>query len=594
MAVEVNPQYQTDSILISTDATANADDSKLYAAQSFASALASAESASESEASSVVSLESMNTAISKASIATTKASEANASANNADTYASNALTSANNSASSSSSSSTYATNSYNSSVASASSASSASTSASNASASATTATTKAGEASTSASNALSYKNTTSGYMTTTEGYKNTTSGYMTTTSGYMTTTEGYKNAASTSASNASTSEANALTYKNTATTQAGIATTQASNALTSANNADTSEANALTYSNNALASANAADVSEANALTYAGNALTSANNAASSLSTFNGKYVSSATEPSSPTEGMLWYDTVNNLMKVYGDSGWANAGSSVNGTSSRNTYTATAGQTTFSSTYDAGYVDVYRNGLKLSTSDFTATNGTTVVLNNACSLNDVVDIVAYGTFELADAYTKNDTDVLLNAKVSKVSSTDNAIVRFDGTTGQVQNSGVTIDDSGDLNLYKNAPSTTNIIFENTYAGATTKSRLGAWVDGARLSQNYYYSGSHVKDDLTKGSSNINVATGYITLDTGVAGANPSEKMRIDSSGNVGIGTSPSEKLHVKGKLLIERADNTADKAYITTNLGILDIHSQDGGTSTGAIRFVRG
>lgn len=36
------------------------------------------------------------------------------------------------------------------------------------------------------------------------------------------------------------------------------------------------------------------------------------------------------------------------------------------------------------------------------------------------------------------------------AKVPKVTSTDNAIVRFDGTTGDVQNSSVTINDSGNL------------------------------------------------------------------------------------------------------------------------------------------------
>lgn len=38
----------------------------------------------------------------------------------------------------------------------------------------------------------------------------------------------------------------------------------------------------------------------------------------------------------------------------------------------------------------------------------------------------------------------------LNKVVEKVTSTDNAIVRFDGTTGEVQNSGVIIDDSGTI------------------------------------------------------------------------------------------------------------------------------------------------
>ena len=54
-------------------------------------------------------------------------------------------------------------------------------------------------------------------------------------------------------------------------------------------------------------------------------------------------------------------------------------------------FTATAGQTSFSpASYTAGYIDVYRNGVKLGTADYTATNGTSVVLNNACALGDYV------------------------------------------------------------------------------------------------------------------------------------------------------------------------------------------------------------
>ena len=48
-----------------------------------------------------------------------------------------------------------------------------------------------------------------------------------------------------------------------------------------------------------------------------------------------------------------------------------------------------------------------------------------------------------------DTYSKTETD---NLKVAKVSSTDNAIVRFDGTSGAVQNSSVVIDDSGNVGI----------------------------------------------------------------------------------------------------------------------------------------------
>lgn len=58
--------------------------------------------------------------------------------------------------------------------------------------------------------------------------------------------------------------------------------------------------------------------------------------------------------------------------------------------------TATAGQTSFTiPSYTVGYVDVFRNGVRLAAADFTATTGTTVVLNNACTAGDTVTTVSF-------------------------------------------------------------------------------------------------------------------------------------------------------------------------------------------------------
>jgi len=54
-------------------------------------------------------------------------------------------------------------------------------------------------------------------------------------------------------------------------------------------------------------------------------------------------------------------------------------------------FTATSGQTSFSvPSYTVGYIDVYRNGVRLVSTDYTATTGTTVVLVNACTVGDSV------------------------------------------------------------------------------------------------------------------------------------------------------------------------------------------------------------
>ena len=72
-------------------------------------------------------------------------------------------------------------------------------------------------------------------------------------------------------------------------------------------------------------------------------------------------------------------------------------------------FTATDGQTTFntddSSTslaYVVGKIDVFLNGVRLAPADFTATNGTSIVLASGANTSDVLFVVTYGTFQVAD------------------------------------------------------------------------------------------------------------------------------------------------------------------------------------------------
>ena len=84
------------------------------------------------------------------------------------------------------------------------------------------------------------------------------------------------------------------------------------------------------------------------------------------------------------------------------------------------TYTATAGQTTFTpdNSYTVGYIDVYRNGVKLTAStDFTATNGTTVVLSTPAQLNDEIVTIGWKVNNINDI-----NPILTNLKVSGIST----------------------------------------------------------------------------------------------------------------------------------------------------------------------------
>jgi len=67
----------------------------------------------------------------------------------------------------------------------------------------------------------------------------------------------------------------------------------------------------------------------------------------------------------------------------------------------RTTYTATASQTTFAADYYIGYVDVWLNGIKLIPgTDFTATNGTSIVLASGATSGDSVEILAWISSDL--------------------------------------------------------------------------------------------------------------------------------------------------------------------------------------------------
>ncbi len=83
-------------------------------------------------------------------------------------------------------------------------------------------------------------------------------------------------------------------------------------------------------------------------------------------------------------------------------------------TQKRQAFTATAGQTTFATSgYSVGFVDVYMNGVKLAAADYTATNGSDVVLATAALVNDIIEIVAFTSFVASGglAATNNLSDV---------------------------------------------------------------------------------------------------------------------------------------------------------------------------------------
>ena len=136
----------------------------------------------------------------------------------------------------------------------------------------------------------------------------------------------------------------------------------------------------------------------------------------------------------------------------------------------KHTYTATAGQTSFSgagsegatlSYTDSNFVDVYQNGVKLGDADYTSTSGTAIVLAQGASVDDLIEIIVFDAFSAADTVSKADGGtfdgaVTFAGGVSGVLDADDGItvdnITIDGTEIDLSSGDLTIDSAGDIIL----------------------------------------------------------------------------------------------------------------------------------------------
>lgn len=177
--------------------------------------------------------------------------------------------------------------------------------------------------------------------------------------------------------------------------------------------------------------------------------------------------------------------------------------SSFNTTSVRTetVFTTTSSQTTFNVNYAIGQVDVFYNGSKLSPAEFTATNGTSVVLGFACAAGESIVI-----------------DSFVN-QVSGAVGTANKVAKFTGAASlgdsQIDDNGtnVSVGYTTNPNAYKldvngtgrikgsfvtELDSTYNMGIKNEFVSQyITKTRFGRWTSNSNIEISYDIEGAEV-------------------------------------------------------------------------------------------------
>ena len=241
----------------------------------------------------------------------------------------------------------------------------------------------------------------------------------------------------------------------------------------------------------------------------------------SGVNSFADRYrVASSAPTSSLDVGDLYFDTTANELKVYKSSGWSAAGSTVNGTSARFHYNISGTPSSVSGAdangntlaYDAGFIDVYVNGVRMSPDDITITSGTSVVFASALADGDDVDIVAFGTFQVANIVS----------------------------TGAL-NTGSITSGFGNIDTGSSTITTTGAISGGTLTGSTSiKTPLIEFTDGDDALT--IADGGHV-------TANANLTVSGAFTSQGIDDNADATAMTIDSAENIGIGQAPESGHH---------------------------------------------
>jgi len=132
------------------------------------------------------------------------------------------------------------------------------------------------------------------------------------------------------------------------------------------------------------------------------------------------------------------------------------------GIQEKETFTATSGQTTFNTNgyTDGAFINVFLNGVRLvNGTDYTATNGSDVVLASGANAGDVLDFETFNSFSLVNQTFTGDVtvgdDLLLNSDSAVLSIGADADLKIthDGTNGDFESAGdLTFDVAGDIVL----------------------------------------------------------------------------------------------------------------------------------------------
>jgi hypothetical protein len=233
-------------------------------------------------------------------------------------------------------------------------------------------------------------------------------------------------------------------------------------------------------------------------------------------------------------------------------------------------FTATAGQTTFTPpSYTVGYIDVFLNGVLLGSADYTASNGTTVVLTTGASAGNILTTESFYVSSVLNAIPNTAGSVSSSNIQTSPTLTTPTIDKINTSV-----SGVSLG-AGNASIMKNRIINGAMVIDQRNAGASVTNVASATT--YTLDRWLYYASQASKFTIQQNAGSVTPPVGY-TKYLGVTSL---------SAYTVGSGEIFQLGQYIEGF-------NTADLAWGTANAKTVtlsfQVYSSLTGTFGGALR----
>ena len=248
-------------------------------------------------------------------------------------------------------------------------------------------------------------------------------------------------------------------------------------------------------------------------------------------------------------------------------------------------FSASAGQTIFPFNYNVNFLDVFVNGVKLSTSEYVGTSGTSVVLNTPAFADEIVELHSYNTTSNYSTGPVSVLDDLTDVTIGTLA--DDQLIQYNIHSGQWENvSASVIVGAASSFATKVATATTATAGQTTFNGTYTIGFVDVFLNGVKQSEDQYTATTGTNIVFNEGASEDDIVE-VVGLTANIPAPGSGSYLNSDVDNHLNVGTaSTGQILSWNGSDYAWVADQSGGSSYTNSDV---DSHINVSGATSGQI-----